>query len=160
MVYAVVLLVGFFALTFLGWIVHWAFHQSWGGRFNVAHMTHHLKLYPPTDFVSDEYRDPKNDNTFWLFLIVFSPLILGVILLTVFQVIPIGIGLCILFEMSFIGAANNYLHDSFHITKSIWHRWPGFKELYRLHYNHHVRMDTNFGIFSFLWDRVFGTYRG
>lgn len=134
------------------------FHQPWSGRFNRAHLNHHLKQYPPTDFYSDKYRDPGNDSTFILFAIVFAPIVATTILLTIIGIINLFLGLSILVEMAIIGFLNDSMHDSFHLRHTFWHRFKFFDRLIRLHYNHHTNMRVNFGIFTFLFDRIFGTY--
>jgi sterol desaturase/sphingolipid hydroxylase (fatty acid hydroxylase superfamily) len=158
LLYLAVIIFGLMSMTFLGYFFHWIFHQKWSGRLNIAHKTHHNILYPPKDFVSDVYRNPKKDNTVYLFGLVFAPFILTAFFLTVFRIIPLGIGLIILGEMAIVGTVNNFLHDAFHLKNSFWHKFWFFPRLKRLHYNHHVRQNTNFGIFSFVWDRVFHTY--
>lgn len=149
-----------FVLTFLGYGFHWMFHQPWSGRFFKAHMNHHTKQYPPSDFYSDEYRDPGKDNTVWLFALVFSPIVLTMIALTVTGTVSLFMGLAILAEMGIIGWLNNSLHDSFHLRNSFWDKFPFFEKLRKLHFEHHVDMSKNFGIFSFIWDKIFGTYHG
>lgn len=144
--------------TFLGYVFHLMFHKPWSGRFYKAHMNHHLKQYPASDYYSDEYRDPGQDNTVWLFTLVFSPFVITVLLLTVFRIISMTIGIPVLLEMALIGWVNNDLHDSFHLRKSFWQRFWFFDRLVKLHYNHHVNMGTNYGIFSFIWDKIFGTF--
>jgi sterol desaturase/sphingolipid hydroxylase (fatty acid hydroxylase superfamily) len=158
MVYLLVFVIGLLALTFLGYITHYAFHQPWSGRLFQAHMVHHQKLYPVDNFLSDVYRDAGSDNTTYLFALVFAPIVLAALLLTVFNIIPIAIGLEVLGLMAVIGWANNSIHDSMHLTNSIWHNFWFFNRLQKLHLNHHAKMDTNFGIFSFWWDRVFRTF--
>jgi sterol desaturase/sphingolipid hydroxylase (fatty acid hydroxylase superfamily) len=158
MLYLIVLIMSFLVLTNLGYWMHYAFHQKWSGRLYQAHCRHHNILYPSNDFMSDEYRDPKQDNTFYLFALCFSPLVLTAVLLTVFGVIPLLIGIEVLAMMAIVGAANNYMHDAFHIYGTWWNGFWFFDKLRHLHYMHHIRQDKNFGIFNFLWDRVFGTY--
>lgn len=158
MVYLLVFVIGLLALTLLGYGTHYMFHQPWSGRLFQAHMVHHQKLYPIDNFLSDAYRYAGKDNTTLLFALVFAPLVLAALLLTIFGVIPLAIGLEILGLMGIIGFVNNYLHDAFHLHKSFWHRFWFFEHLQKLHFNHHAKMDTNFGIFSFWWDRVFGTF--
>lgn len=155
---AVVLIVIFVALTFLGYAFHWMFHQKWSKRFYRAHMNHHLKQYPVSNFYSDKYRDAGKDNTVVLFGLIFSPLVFLALILTVFGYINLFLGIAILLEMAVIGFLNNSLHDSFHLKKTFWHRFSFFDKLVKLHYNHHIKMKTNFGIFSFVWDRLFGTF--
>jgi sterol desaturase/sphingolipid hydroxylase (fatty acid hydroxylase superfamily) len=145
--------------TFLGYIFHRMFHQPWSGKFYDAHMTHHTKLYPASDYTSDEYREPGKDNTVWLFLLAFSPLGIIVLSLMLFSVIPIAMGIGIILEMILIGFVNNNMHDGFHLRKSFWDRFKFFSHLRKLHYEHHVDMSKNYGIFYFMWDKLFGTFK-
>lgn len=149
----------FFLLSFLGYISHWCFHQRWSGRFYTAHMSHHKVLYPPTDFYSDKYRDAGKDNTSVLFFLIFLPLILAAIAITAFGIVPWFIGAIILIEMAIFGTANNVLHDSFHIRKTFWHRFPFFHRLIGLHIEHHRNMKRNFGILFFWPDKLFSTFK-
>jgi sterol desaturase/sphingolipid hydroxylase (fatty acid hydroxylase superfamily) len=54
---------------------------------------------------------------------------------------------------------HNNMHDSFHIRKTFWHKFPFFQKLIKSHYQHHINMGTNYGIFSFFWDKLFKTYK-
>ena len=145
--------------TFLGYAFHMMFHRPWSGRFYKAHMNHHLRQYPVSDFYSEKYRDPGTDSTVWLFALVFSPILITMVVLTALHVVSLFLGITVLLEMIFIGWLNNSLHDAFHIKKTFWHRFPFFDRLIKLHFEHHVDMGTNYGIFSFIWDKIFGTYR-
>lgn len=145
--------------TFLGYIFHRMFHQPWSGRFYKSHMVHHLKLYPITDYYSDTYRDPGKDNTVILFGICFAPLGIGIILLTIFSIIPILMSVMIIVEMSLIGIVNNSMHDAFHLKKSFWDKFWFFARLRKLHFLHHSNMKSNFGIYSFAWDYLLGTLK-
>lgn len=145
-------------LTFLGYVFHWVFHQRWSGKFFRAHMHHHLRLYPPTDFYSDKYREAGKNNTFWLFAAVFAPLILAVVILTATHIFSLFLGISMLVEMAIIGFLNDSLHDAFHLHKTFWQRFWFFERLKKLHYNHHIKMNSNLGIFSFSWDKIFGTF--
>jgi sterol desaturase/sphingolipid hydroxylase (fatty acid hydroxylase superfamily) len=61
-----------------------------------------------------------------------------------------------------VGLLHNYLHDAFHISGHWLYRVPfvnmWFSHLVSLHYLHHVNMNSNFGIFTFHWDKVFKTF--
>lgn len=159
MIEVVILFITLIAMTFLGYAFHLMFHKPWSRRFYQAHMNHHLKQYPPSNFISDNYRDAGNDNTVWLFTIVFSPFVLTVLILTLTHVLSIFLGVSVLIEMILIGLLNNSMHDSFHLKKTFWHRFWFFDSLIKLHYYHHIDMSTNYGIFSFIWDKIFGTYK-
>lgn len=160
MIEVVALLFTLIILTFLGYAFHMMFHQPWSGHFYKAHMNHHLKQYPATDFYSDTYRYAGRDNTVWLFGLVFAPLVITMIVLTATGAISLFLGLSILAEMGIIGWLNNSLHDSFHLRNTFWEKFSFFDRLRKLHYQHHVNMSTNYGIFSFVWDKIFGTYHG
>jgi Delta7-sterol 5-desaturase len=155
-----VIFLTFLLTSFLGFIIHWSFHQPWSGRLYKSHYTHHFKLYPPGNLISDIYRDPGDDSTARLFIILFSPLLLVVIGLTIFHIIPIIYGCAIFGTMAIVGVLNDRLHDSAHLNKSMWHRWPGFSKLQKLHNIHHFDVSKNYGIFSFMWDKLFKTYKG
>jgi len=157
-VFAIILTL--FTLTLLGYGFHWMFHQPWSGHFYKAHMNHHLKQYPPTDFYSDTYRYAGKDNTVVLFGLVFAPIVITMIVLTATGGVSLFLGLSVLAEMGIIGALNNSLHDCFHLRNSFWQKFSFFERLRKLHFQHHVDMSTNYGIFSFIWDQIFGTYRG
>lgn len=158
LLYLVVFIFTFAFLTWLGYAIHWAFHQKWSGIFYRKHFNHHFLQYPPTDLLSDTYRSPGKDNSVFLFAICFAPFVLTALLLTIFQVIPLGIGIMVFIEMAIIGFANDSLHDAFHIRKTFWSKFWFFKRLRRLHFLHHLDTQKNFGIFSFTWDRIFGSY--
>ena len=152
------LVIVFFAITLFGHVSHYCLHQKWSGRLNRAHMTHHLKLYPPSDYVSDVYRNPGKDNTVIIFAMLSLPVLITPILLCLIGKLSIFLTIVAVVEMLVVGLLHDRIHDAFHLTKSIWHKVPGFKRWNRLHYLHHVDMQTNFGIFSFHWDKIFGTY--
>jgi sterol desaturase/sphingolipid hydroxylase (fatty acid hydroxylase superfamily) len=80
------------------------------------------------------------------------------VVLTFTHVVGLFLGLAIIFEMLFVAWLNNSLHDSFHIKNTFWEKYYFFQKLRKLHINHHIRMNTNFGIFSFVWDRLLNTY--
>jgi hypothetical protein len=82
--------------------------------------------------------------------------------LYVLCVIPLYVMIVLIVEMIIIGWMHNYLHDSFHIKNHFLSRMPLIKKIFDKwshdHYLHHEDMTKNFGIFFFVWDRVFGTY--
>jgi sterol desaturase/sphingolipid hydroxylase (fatty acid hydroxylase superfamily) len=158
MILVAVIFLTFLFTTFLGYVIHWNFHQRWGYGYK-KHMAHHLKLYPPGDLISYDYREAGDDSTARMFIVLFSPILLGVVLLTAFHVISIMVGVAVFSTMGIVGILNDGLHDSFHVKRSMWHLFPGFQRLQKIHNTHHYHMGTNYGIFSFMWDKVFGTYK-
>jgi sterol desaturase/sphingolipid hydroxylase (fatty acid hydroxylase superfamily) len=152
----------FFIASLFGYVVHRSLHQSWTGRYHKSHMTHHITLYPPSDYVSDKYRDPGKDNTLWVFGAAALPFFVIPILLGVFHILPISLVITSEVVMAVMSFLHSYLHDSFHIRNHWLYRVPvvgiWFKRWVYIHWLHHVDMQTNFGIFLFHWDHVFHTY--
>ncbi len=157
------IIVVYLLVSLFGYLVHKALHQSWAGRFNKAHMAHHLVLYPPEDFLSnDTYREAGKDNTFWTFALASLPMLGAPIILFILGTLPLYLTIIVVIEMLLIGWLNSYLHDSLHIRNHWLFRVPIIKNIFSrwqdLHRLHHIDMDTNFGIFAFHWDRMFKTY--
>lgn len=146
------------AATFIGYWVHWSFHQPWALWFYHAHMNHHKVQYPATDFFSEKYRSAGKDNTVILFAVVFTPVILTILALAFFGTVSWTISICSLISLIAWGLIHNYVHDEFHLTDSIWKSSSLFLKWRSLHYIHHLDMTTNYGIVFFLWDRLFKTY--
>jgi len=155
-------IITFFVCGFFGYVVHRSLHQPWAGQLNKLHMTHHLKLYPPTDYLSDVYRNAGKDNTTRVFALAATPLIVLPIILGMYDVISVASTATAFVVMCIMGLLHDYLHDSFHIRGHFLNRVPIFKNLFirwnNLHYQHHVNMQCNLGIFNFLFDRLFGTF--
>lgn len=155
-------LITFIISGLFGYVVHKSLHQKWLGRFNDMHMTHHLRLYPSEDFVSDKYRNAGKDNTVVIFGVAAIPLVVVPILLGVFHILPLGMVITSLTVMIVMSLLHSYLHDSFHIRNHWLYRLPIINKMFKkwvyLHYLHHVDMGTNYGIFLFHWDKVFGTF--
>ena len=159
---SVITIITFIITSFLGWCVHYCMHQTWSLKFHTAHMNHHLTQYPPTDFLSDEYKSAGADSATIWFVIAFSPVFLMLAALMYYKILPVDMGIMILVAMSLTGTLFNYLHSQFHIKNTIWNRIPLisilFKYLQDLHYIHHVDMTKNLGIIFFWWDKLFKTF--
>lgn len=158
----ITVLVSFFISSLFGYVVHRSLHQPWAGRLNQLHMAHHLKLYPPTDYLSDTYRDAGKNNSVVVFTIAAIPLVIIPIILGITHVLSLLLVIIALMVMGVMGFLHNYLHDSFHIRKHFLTRVPIIRVIFaywnRLHYLHHIDMQTNFGIFLFHWDHIFRTF--
>ncbi len=154
--------ISFFISGFFGYSIHRMLHQPWSGRFNKSHMTHHLILYPPSDYQSDTYREPGKDNTVKIFFLFALPLIILPILLCLLKIISVAMMITAFLVMGVMSYLHDYLHDAFHIKNHFLTRIPGFSVIFaywvHLHYLHHVDMNTNFGIFLFHWDRILKTF--
>ena len=144
---------GFFAGEGIGYFIHRMLHSPISGILNQKHMTHHLKLYPTTDFYSEKYRSPGKDNTVFIFAAILLALSGLMFLLFSFKIAAI-----VSAEFLVLGLLNDYLHDIFHIKPNWLEKYGWFQRLRVIHYYHHVDMSKNFGIFTFLADRVFKTF--
>jgi sterol desaturase/sphingolipid hydroxylase (fatty acid hydroxylase superfamily) len=153
------LVLGFIATNLFGFVVHWALHRKESKDFNQSHMTHHEKLYPPEDFFSDVYRDAGKDATPKFFVIAAIPMLLSVVFFWLIGVISLFVCVVVMLEMIGIGLIDNYLHDAFHIRNHWLNRVPlvrtWYAKLVKYHYLHHCDMTRNYGIFNFMWDRIF-----
>lgn len=149
----------FFYGTFLGWLVHWGIHQRWSGFAHRSHMTHHLKLYPPSNLLSETYRDAGKDNTTYIFtpIIAVGFLAYEAILYHWGASFWLLAGLTV--EGLLIGLLHDWMHTWFHLSGTRLLKYQWFRDLRELHFYHHRRMNRNFGIYFFGWDRVFRTFR-
>lgn len=148
------LVIGFFLGEGIGYAIHRFLHSSLSGRAHIAHMTHHLKLYPPTNFYSEKYRSPGKDNTVFIFGVILVALCTGM-----WFVLPHRIAIILMVEFLVLGLANDYLHDIFHIKPNWLEKYDWFQRLRAIHLVHHQDMSKNYGIFTFLGDRLFGTLK-
>lgn len=164
MIIIIFAIISFFISGLFGYIVHWSLHQTWSGNLNKKHMTHHLILYPASDYTSEQYRNAGKDNSVITFGLLALPLIAFPIILGVIGILPLSIVFTILIVMGIMGFLHNYLHDVFHIKNHFLNKIPVIKHIFTrwnyLHYLHHVNMKTNYGIFLFHWDKLFKTYYG
>ena len=153
-----------FAITFVlvvvfGYFAHRSLHQPWTGKFNQAHMTHHNLLYPNGDFFAETYRDPGKDNTVVIFGLFSIPVLLLPIILQLSGTISLSLMSFVLIEMLGLGFLHNYLHDAFHITNHWLTRFSLYRKWVALHIRHHRDQQKNFGIFTFMMDRLMGTFK-
>jgi hypothetical protein len=155
----ITILVTFVVGTLIGHVVHWFLHQRWSGPFYKSHMSHHVTMYPKTDLLSETYRGAGAESGWVWFTIPIAGIVLPVLFGLWCLGVPIHcIGVAIL-ESILIGYLHGYIHDSFHLIGHWMERLPGYSRLRVLHFVHHFHMQRNFGIFTFHWDRVFGTLK-
>jgi sterol desaturase/sphingolipid hydroxylase (fatty acid hydroxylase superfamily) len=156
------IVVAFFAsgliTTFLGYWVHWIFHQPWSLGFYHAHMNHHQIQYPPSDYLSDTYRGAGRDSTVILFVVAFAPVLIGIALLTWFGFFTLTTCGIIVASLAIWGYVHDYFHDQFHLNNTWWKQFSFFIKLRSTHYLHHLDMSKNYGIILFPWDKLFNTY--
>lgn len=138
----------------VGYLIHRLIHWERMGFLFRRHMVHHLKLYPTTDFLSDQYRSPGKDNTMYVFTAFIA---VACILMFIFA--PVWIAAIYSVEFIILGLLNDYFHDAFHIRFHKLTKYEWFLNLRRLHFHHHEDMGKNFGIFSWLGDYIFRTFK-
>lgn len=155
------LIISLILSSLFGHAIHWILHQRWSGPAHRGHMEHHLELYPPTSLTSPAYKAAK-----WYHQgpVLFTPaflILLGAACgLTYTLVIPTWLTITFGLTMFTFGLFNDFMHDSFHIEHHFLHNLvPGYDKMRERHFLHHRNMRRNFGIVSFFWDRVFGTFR-
>ena len=159
---------------FAGYWLHRLLHSHRVTWLSKSHLDHHFKTYPPNGALrSHEYADSTTDR-FSLGNIGLEWLVpSGIILLLCFSVVH-ALGLpnsCqVLFLLTLLlwpVFMFSYLHDRMHLVEfwmadtPLLQHW--FRQARRLHDIHHRsigddgRMDANFGIGFFVFDRVFCT---
>ena len=155
-----VALVTYFTTSLLGYAVHWAIHHTWAGWAYRAHRVHHIDLYPPGKLISDEYRNAGSSKTTYTFVLAFTPLLLLPIMLWLLGGFSLVHALAAIGAMLLVGLLNDVVHDSYHVKDHWLSRFiPGYARMRQLHFVHHVNMRRNFGIYSFVWDRIFRTFK-
>jgi sterol desaturase/sphingolipid hydroxylase (fatty acid hydroxylase superfamily) len=147
------LVFGFFFTEIVGYFFHRVIHFPITGPLYRAHMAHHLKLYPPEDYLSSTYRAAGAESTTYRFIV--AGVVIGLFML---WLLPLWFALPVAFDMALFGFVNSYMHDSLHIRGHWMERFEHFKWLRRVHFQHHVDMGRDFGIITFTSDKVAGTY--
>lgn len=142
-----------------GYWLHRAIHQKWSGSLYKSHMAHHLTLYPPDDFSSEQYRNAGKDDTTRTFLLLGFPLLLAPSVLAFLGIFGWLSAVWITAVVVCVGLLNSYIHDWIHLKAHWFHFVPGSSNLVKKHLVHHQDMGKNFGIFTFFWDKVCRTYK-
>src|SRR5271166_3742008 len=101
-IYLLILIPTFLLFLFLGYVFHWFMHQKWAGPFYHKHQSHHELIYPKHKLLSKSYISAGKDNSTLLFAILFAPVVLLAIGLTVFKVIPLVLGILIFVQMAIV----------------------------------------------------------
>lgn len=149
----IVLVAYFFIGNLTGYVVHKVLHCRWSGKAYKDHLHHHTSIYPPSDYLSEEYREPplgSGQAKYYLvgLAVVASPLLF------------LGIGYALAAFAMAVGVLklNAWMHDSLHIKGHRLERYGWFLSLRRLHFQHHIDVKTNLGIISFFPDIIFQTF--
>jgi len=158
----------------VGYFLHRIMHSEQFPSLSKAHMIHHIELYGPTQAMRTEKYDDAthgraalgNIGMEW---VIPSGAILSMSLLTM---LAVHVGWK--YEATVVGTLLgwpifmfSYLHDRMHLHNFWMEKAPllniWFKNARRLHDIHHHslndggRMDSNYGIGFFFFDRLFGT---
>ena len=153
------ILITFILSTFFGHWTHWALHQKWMGKAHNAHMTHHLKMYPPENLFSETYRSAGKDNS----VLLFIPFAIVLLILTFCCFYSLGFNplryVEVVLTMIFSGWLHDYIHEKMHIINHWLFKFEFMKKLRDLHMIHHRNMDMNYGIFTFVWDKLFSSFK-
>lgn len=159
----IIFLVTVIGTTFFGYWAHKSLHLKLMSFFSKSHTVHHDQLYPITDFKSDKYRSAGKDSTVIFFAIASLPVLCIPSILSLFGIISLLEAFIAVLLMVFIGWLHDYVHEAFHIINHWMNGLPlvskYFQKLEKLHYLHHVDATKNFGILTFVWDRLFHTMK-
>jgi len=159
---------------FIGYWLHRLLHSDRIPFLSRGHLIHHFLIYGPGQPMRhDQYQDATgnrfsvgNVGLEWL---APSALVLALlwVLMLVFHIRALYQSLALAMMVIWPAFMFSYLHDRMHLSKfwmarnPVLSRW--FRAARRLHEIHHHavddngRMDVNFGIGFFLFDRVFRT---
>lgn len=140
------------AVDLIGYWLHRLAHRP-GSFLYGPHMTHHVQNYPARRFLSDDYRSSGSDSL----AVWFAPMFVIYCVICLLAA-PWPLSLAFVAGAAPPAIINSVLHDLTHIRRSIAWRCRPLRKYSIGHYAHHRNMRTNFGIATFLWDRIFGTY--
>lgn len=152
-----ILIIQFFVswifVDFIGYWLHRWSHVSSSPLYK-RHMTHHIKNYPARKFLSTkEYRSSGSDSlAFWFAPFFIFYCIMSLLLFQFSTATAIIIGAIPPSVLSVV------IHDMTHVQNSFIWKHIRFRYLVRGHYAHHRNMRKNFGITSYIWDRIFFTF--
>ena len=141
--------------NFMGYMVHRLLHCTFMGKAYEDHYHHHCRIYPPNDYLSDEYREPPtgaDQGKYYIaaFLVVCLPLLAW----------HWGYFLWAIVTSLAVLKTNAWVHDVLHIRGHYLERFRLFQWLREVHFQHHVDVHTNYGIFEFVPDLLFRTFAG
>lgn len=151
------IVMSFIVSSLFGYTVHWILHRPWSKALYRMHLRHHT-LYTAEDYLSDIYRSAGRDNTFFIFAAAAIPLVMLPIVLWWLNIMPLALMLVAVGEMLLLGFLHEYIHTAFHIRWHWMNRLAAFRRWNKLHFLHHQDIGTNYGIFWFGLDRLFGTF--
>lgn len=144
----------FFLVEAVGFGVHRLAHSPKSGKLFRDHLHHHAHAYPPSRYQTEKYLGDLKTS----FLPYFVPIFVFVNLVAAaFLSWPLYVTFFVV--SSFFSLANNYLHDSFHISGHWLRRFGWYHRMKSIHLVHHQNVKKNLGIYWYGFDRLFGSYR-
>jgi sterol desaturase/sphingolipid hydroxylase (fatty acid hydroxylase superfamily) len=152
-----VLVVGtavYYLTTLMIWIGHYLPHhpRSWLREF---HIGGHHTLYPDSQHARSPrflYGRGHHDS-----LVPQLPWLVG-LALAFWMILPARFAGAATAELLLVALVHSYVHTHFHLTRSWLTRFAWFRHAQAAHDLHHD-CDTNFMVFDYFWDRVFGTFK-
>jgi sterol desaturase/sphingolipid hydroxylase (fatty acid hydroxylase superfamily) len=162
------------AAEFLGYWLHRLLHGDKLPLLSRSHLIHHFLIYGPGQPMRHDHYQDATDNRFSVGNVGLEWLAPSAVILAVVWVLMVALRIPALYQSIALATLIvwpifmfSYLHDRMHLSEfwmaqnPLLHSW--FRAARRLHDIHHHavddngRMDTNFGIGFFLFDRIFRT---
>lgn len=134
------------------WLHRWS-HRPTSPLYR-AHMTHHLKNYPPKRVIGDGPYISAGSDSLAIWFAPFGIIYAAVVLLT-----GMPHPTAILLGGALVAILSSLVHDLSHVSNSIVWRSRLTLGMAVRHHTHHFKMGRNFGILWDGWDRVWGTRR-
>ncbi|KIO78864.1 fatty acid hydroxylase [Pedobacter lusitanus] len=134
----------FFAMDLLMFIFHYLIHQTF--LYKIVHQLHHLAVHPkPIDLFILHPLETISFGALWLVLLMLFP----------FNIYAIVIYLIINVVFGLTG------HLGIEPLPLRFRNLPVIRYLgtSTFHHQHHQYEDFNFGFYTSIWDRLFGTYK-
>lgn len=134
----------FMAMDLLMFLFHYLIHKTF--LYQAVHSLHHQAIHPkPMDLFILHPVETVCFGALWLFLLVIFPFNIYAIIL--YLILNLAFGLT--------------GHLGIEPLPATIRQWPLLKYLgtSTFHHDHHEHVGYNFGFYTNLWDRLFGTYR-
>lgn len=175
MSYIILILSGIIFAEFVGYWLHILLHSEKVPALSRAHMLHHLRDYSPGKTLHrDEYLSSTDDRAHFLgigFEWILPILTIVILSTAIMNLLGMSWNSQIIFTVSALAWGYfmfGYIHSSMHLKNFWMHKIPGLsswhKNIRKLHDYHHLqispdgRMQKNYGICFYWFDRLFRTY--
>jgi sterol desaturase/sphingolipid hydroxylase (fatty acid hydroxylase superfamily) len=171
---AITLMLSGMLAEFFGYWLHRLLHSDKICFLSRGHLIHHFLIYGPGRPMRHEHYRDATDNRFSVGNVGLEWLLPAVLLLAVIWGLLLFCGVPVFYQLVALATLTvwpmfmfSYLHDRMHLTNfwmaehALFRAW--FKQARRFHDIHHHsvnsagRMDANFGIGFFWFDRLFRT---